>query len=87
MRKIDARHKRVTVRWTGNDTRLQVLTSGLRYFEVEGGGPVAPGTRGARRRRPAITASWVRGATYEFRVRSRDRAGNWGAWRRSAVTP
>ena len=34
MRTVDAHHKRVTVRWSGGDTRLQVLTSGLRYFQV-----------------------------------------------------
>ena len=41
MRTVDAHHKRVTVRWSGGDTRLQVLTSGLRYFQVQwrvGGG-------------------------------------------------
>ena len=32
--RVDATHKRVTVRWGGGDTRLQVLTSGLRYFQV-----------------------------------------------------
>ena len=31
-----SRHRvRVTIRWAGSDVRLQVLTSGLRYFEVQ----------------------------------------------------
>jgi hypothetical protein len=27
-----------------------------------------------------MSRKWYRNSTYEFRVRSRDRAGNWGAW-------
>jgi len=87
MRKIDAHHKRVTVRWAGNDTRLQVLTSGLRYFNVEwrraGGAWHSWGTTTATSHK----ARWVRGATYEVRVRSRDRAGLWGAWHLKRITP
>ena len=26
---------KVTINWNGNDTRLQVLTSGFRYFQVQ----------------------------------------------------
>jgi len=71
---------RVTLRWSGSDVRLQVLTSGLRYFQVQGrrrGGSwhdygTTTATREVRR--------WYRNGTYEFRVRARDRAGNWGAW-------
>ncbi|HET7677009.1 MAG TPA: CAP domain-containing protein [Candidatus Limnocylindrales bacterium] len=75
------RYRRVTVRWWGADVRLSVLTAGLRSFQVQ-------------KRRPGgtwrtVIASTVRGystfslragRTFEFRVRSRDRAGNWGAW-------
>ena len=32
---VDAGHRRVTIRWSGADTRLQVLTAGLRYFQVQ----------------------------------------------------
>jgi len=77
---LDASHVRVTVRWTGGDTRLQVLTAGLRYFQAErrrDGGPWYDyGTTTAH----SLTARWLRGHIYEFRVRSRDRRGNWSGW-------
>ena len=80
-RSIDARHVRVTVRWTGGDTRLQVLTSGLRYFQVHwravGGEWHSWGTTTATAR----SVTFMRGVDYQVRVRSRDRAGNWGTWR------
>jgi len=76
---------RVTLRWSGHDVRLQVLTSGLRYYQVQGrrkGGSwhdygTTTSTRMARR--------WYRHGTYEFRVRARDRAGNWGPWATKTV--
>ena len=87
MHRIDARHKRVNVRWAGNDTRLQVLTSGLRYFDVEwrraGRDWRSWGTTTATHR----SVKWVRGVTYEVRVRSRDRSGLWGAWQYKLVRP
>jgi uncharacterized protein YkwD len=71
---------RVTLRWYGRDTRLQVLTSGLRYFQIQrrrNDGPwVNYGTTTATRK----VTTWPRHSTYQFRVRSRDRAGNWGSW-------
>ena len=77
---LDASHVRVTVRWTGGDTRLQVLTAGLRYYQAErrrdGGAWYDYGTTTAH----SLTARWLRGHTYEFRVRSRDRRGNWSGW-------
>lgn len=87
MTSVDATHKRVTVRWSGGDTRLQVLTSGLRYFQVHwrrvGGAWDSWGTTTATRK----SVTFVRGASYEVRVRSRDRAGNWGTWRTISVRP
>jgi len=87
MSTVDATHKRVTIRWSGGDTRLQVLTSGLRYFQVHwrqvGGAWHSWGTTTATRR----SATFVRGVKYEIRVRSRDRAGNWGAWRTISFRP
>lgn len=70
----------VTIRWAGNDTRLQVLTSGFRYFQVQrrsAGGTWSswPLTTSTSR-----TVRWSRGGTKEVRVRSRDRAGYWSAW-------
>jgi uncharacterized protein YkwD len=80
-RSVDAGHVRVTFRWSGGDTRLQVLTSGLRNFQLSwrtvGGGWHAPVTTKATSR----SATWRRGTAHQFRVRARDRAGNWGTWR------
>jgi uncharacterized protein YkwD len=84
---ISATHKRVTVRWKGNDTRLQVLTAGLRYFEVKwrrvGGDWHSWGTTTATSHR----VRWHRGVTYEVWVRSRDKVGLWGAWHVKRITP
>jgi uncharacterized protein YkwD len=84
---VDAHHKRVTVHWAGGDTRLQVLTSGLRYFQVQwraiGGSWHAWTTSSATSK--SITL--MRGVRYEVRVRPRDRAGNWGAWRTVGLRP
>jgi uncharacterized protein YkwD len=84
---VDSRHKRVTIRWRGGDTRLQVLTSGLRYFQVRwrraGGDWHTSATTTATRK----SVTFVRGRTYEVQVRARDRAGNWGTWRAMTVRP
>jgi uncharacterized protein YkwD len=86
-RTVDATHKRVTVRWRGNDTRLQVLTAGLRYFQVKwrrvGGAWHSWGTTTATSR----SVRWHRGVTYEVWVRSRDRVGLWGGWHVKRITP
>jgi Uncharacterized protein with SCP/PR1 domains len=83
---VDAGHRRVTVRWTGGDSRLQVLTSGLRYFEVHwravGGAWHSWGTT----TRTSRSATFVRGVSYDVRVRARDKAGNWGTWRTIRVS-
>ncbi len=76
------RHRvRVTIRWSGADTRLQVLTAGLRYFEVQrrrvGGAWYSWGVTTATHR----TITWLRPYDHEVRVRARDRAGNWGPWK------
>lgn len=77
---LDRTYLRVSLKWTGNDTRLQVLTSGFRYFQVQrrrnGGYWYNYGTTTSTH----MARRWYRNSTYEFRVRSRDRAGNWGAW-------
>jgi uncharacterized protein YkwD len=73
--------RRVTVSWSGGDVRLQVLTSGLYTYWIQ---------------RQTDNGSWVtvtsstlrtsrafdlpRHHTYHFRIRARDRAGNWGHW-------
>ncbi len=79
-RNLNSTDVRVWVKWAGNDTRLQVLTSGFRYYQVQrrrnGGtwGSYAVTTR------ISMTRTWRRHSTYDVRVRSRDKAGNWGAW-------
>jgi len=77
---------KATIRWSGNDTRLQVLTSGLRYFQIQrranDGAWLDYGTTTAT----SISKTWTRGVTYEFRVRARDKSGNWGSWRSVIVT-
>lgn len=77
---LDAKWVRGTVRWSGGDIRLQVLTAGHRYYQIQrrlaGGAWERLGATTAR----SITKWWLRGKTYEFRVRERDRNGNWGAW-------
>jgi hypothetical protein len=77
---VDATHTRVTVRWTGGDPRLQVLTAGLRDYEVQrrviGGTWRALGYRTTT----SVTETLPSARTYEYRIRARDRAGNRGAW-------
>ncbi len=72
---------RVTIRWSGADTRLQVLTAGFRYFEVQrrrvGGTWHSWGTTTATSR----SVTWLNAYDREVRVRARDKAGNWGSWR------
>jgi uncharacterized protein YkwD len=73
--------RRVSVSWSGADVRLQVLTSGLYRFKVQrqtGSGSwvtVATSTT-----RTSMSFDLPRHHLYHFRIRARDRAGNWGAW-------
>jgi uncharacterized protein YkwD len=73
--------KKVTVSWTGADVRLQVLTSGFNYWQVQrrtDGG--AWTTVWASTTQPSMTLDLHGGHTYDFRTAARDKAGNWGAW-------
>ncbi len=78
---VDSNSLRVTVRWAGADRRLQVLTAGLRHFEVEwrrnGGTWQSWGTTTDTKR----TRTWTRDSTYDVRVRGLDKEGNWSQWR------
>jgi uncharacterized protein YkwD len=85
-RAVDASHARVTIHWSGADVRLQVLTSGLRYFEV-----MARRTGHAWEYWGVTTATsrgvtWAYGVGYDVQVRARDKAGNWGAWKMVHIT-
>lgn len=71
----------VTVRWSGNDTRLQVLTSGFRYFQVQRRNPGGTWGSWPLMTKTSVTVRWARGGSKEVRVRSRDRAGNWSTWK------
>jgi uncharacterized protein YkwD len=79
-RVVDATRTRVTMRWTGGDPRLQVLTAGLRDYEVQrrvaGGSWRSLGARTTT----SLSETLRRARTYEYRIRARDRAGNRGSW-------
>jgi hypothetical protein len=79
-RVVDATHSQVTVRWTGGDPRLQVLTAGLRDYEVQR--RVVGGTWRALgyKTTTSVTETLPRARTYEYRIRARDRVGNRGSW-------
>jgi uncharacterized protein YkwD len=78
---------KVNFRWTGSDTKLQVLTSGLRYFQVEmrtnGGAWTSLGTMTGTSMSRYVTRS----GTHDLRVRARDKAGYWGSWRQATTAP
>lgn len=84
-RYVDARRTKVTVRWTGGDVRLQVLTAGIRDYEVQR--RVAGGTWRSLgyRTGTSVTETLGRGHTYEYRIRARDGAGNRSPWTRMAL--
>ena len=84
---INARWARGTVRWSGGDTRLQVLTAGHRSFQVQwrvaGGAWHDLGSTTSR----SVTKWWRRGWVYEVRIRERDRNGNRGSWATKTLRP
>jgi uncharacterized protein YkwD len=84
-RYVDARRTKVTVRWTGGDVRLQVLTAGIRDYEVQR--RIAGGTWRSLgyRTGTSVTETLGRGHTYEYRIRARDGAGNRSPWTRMAL--
>lgn len=83
---LDVTRSRVTVRWTGGDPVLQVLTAGVQDYEVQrrvvGGAWRALGLRTGT----SLTETLPRARTYEYRIRARDKAGNIGAWTLVTVT-
>jgi hypothetical protein len=70
-----------TIRWSGSDPRLQVLTAGLASHDiswrVNGGSWTSLASRTTA---TSLKRSVTGGSRYEIRIRSRDRAGNLGAW-------
>ena len=79
--------KRVTVGWTGADVKLQVLTSGFNYWQVQrrtdGGAWTTVWTSTTQ---ASMTLELAGGHTYQFRTAARDKAGNWGAWSTVSTT-
>ncbi len=73
--------RRVRVSWSGADVRLQVLTAGLYTYQLQrrtdAGAWV---TVRASTTRTYLGFDLPRHHTYTFRVRARDRVGNWGTW-------
>lgn len=70
-----------TIRWSGSDPRLQVLTAGLASHDVSwrvNGGTWT--SLASRTTATALKRNVTGGSRYEIRIRSRDRAGNLGAW-------
>ena len=79
-RNLSSTYVRVWVQWSGHDTRLQVLTSGLRYYQIQRRRNGAYWYDYGTTTSTSTVKRWYRHSTYEFRVRARDWAGNWGAW-------
>ena len=71
---------KVVITWTGGDTKLQVLTAGLKYYQMQKRRPGGTWLTYDPQTTTSLTRTWPRNATFEFRVRARDKAGNWGPW-------
>ena len=79
---------RATIKWTGADTKLQVLTAGLRDYGVQyRRDDTSTWTSLGTMTSTSVARDLWRGHTYEFRIRARDKSGNWGAWKTTTVTP
>ncbi len=83
---FDVTRSRVTVRWTGGDPLLQVLTAGVQDYEIQrrvvGGAWRALGLRTGT----SVTETLPRARTYQYRIRARDKAANIGTWTLVSVT-
>jgi uncharacterized protein YkwD len=84
---VDARHRRVTIHWTGGDVRLQTLTAGMYRYQVQFRQVNHPWQRWTTTTGHKKAITLVRGAHYEFRLHAVDRRGNWTAWRTIAINP
>jgi uncharacterized protein YkwD len=73
--------RRVRVSWSGADVRLQVLTAGLYTYQLQRRTDAGTWvTVRASTTRTYLGFDLPRHHTYTFRVRARDRVGNWGSW-------
>jgi uncharacterized protein YkwD len=84
-RSVSSTTTKVYFAWAGADVALQVLTSGFRTFEtarrIDGGSWASYGTTTST----FAVRYWPKGHTWDFRVRARDRAGNWGTWKVTSI--
>ena len=79
-------YRYVTVKWSGGDVRLAVLTAGHRHYQVQvstDGGAWNVFSNGQTSTSRTIRA-W-RGHDYTVRVRACDKAGNCGPWAGLAI--
>jgi uncharacterized protein YkwD len=72
----------MTIKWSGSDVRLQVLTAGLKYFQVQ---VRREGIYDWHDTKSATTNTQMvryllKGQVYQFRIRAKDKAGNYGRW-------
>jgi uncharacterized protein YkwD len=86
-RTVDAGHVQVIVHWSGADARLQVLTAGFRYFQVQARRTGHDWESWGLTTHTGRAVTWMRGGSYDVRVRARDKAGNWGTWQSIHITP
>ena len=84
---ISASQSRVTLRWTGGDVKLQVLTSGFRAFDLQRQVDGGPWIDLGWTKRTSTTQTWTRGHVWHFRIRAVDMAGNWSSWDSWTVRP
>lgn len=82
---IDSAKTRVVVTMAGADYWLQLGTSGFRYFQMQKRRPGGAWYTYDPQSSTTLSRKWDRGITVEFRVRSRDKAGNWGPWATTTI--
>jgi len=72
----------MTIKWSGSDIRLQVLTAGLKYFQVQIRREGAYDWRYTKSATPntQMVRNLLKGQVYQFRIRAKDKAGNYGRW-------
>ena len=76
---------RVIVKWTGLDPRLQVLTAGLKDYTAQYRRDGEAWLNLGPKTGTSLTLDTWKGHTYTFRVRARDKSGNWGSWKTATV--
>ena len=83
---ISSTSMKVTISWSGGDSKLQVLTSGLKYYQMQKRRVGGEWYTYDPQTSTTLSRGWARGSTWEFRIRARDKVGNWGPWITTTVT-